>query len=106
MLIVMGLSMANKSRKIDSIMPVMQMILTDTGRVARVSDESLVFYLCSYVSHFAGSDSKRQDTDWFDWAFSVSGTAKGIFDSLVWLGRTLITFKFAAVGVGVVDCLE
>ena len=42
MLRVIELSMANKSREIDSIMPVTQMILTDTGRVARVSDESLV----------------------------------------------------------------
>ena len=62
--------------------------------------------LCSYLSHFTCGDSKRQDADWFDWAFSVSGAAKGIFDSLVWLGRTLITFKFAAVVVGVVECLE
>lgn len=58
--------MANESRKIDSIMPVMQMILTDTGRVVRISDESLVFYLCSYLSHFVCGDSKRHDADWFD----------------------------------------
>ena len=38
--------------------------------------------------------------------FLVLCSAKGIFDSLVWLGRTLITFKFAAVVVGVVKCFE
>ncbi len=44
MLRVMELSMAKtiKNTETDSIMPEMQMILTDTGRVSRVSDESLV----------------------------------------------------------------
>ena len=50
MLRVMELSMAKtiKNREIDIMIPEMQMILTDTGRVSRVSDES-IFLLSVFI---------------------------------------------------------